>query len=714
MSSFPKRAKKRAINIKALILQSNVNINYKNKNLKLSALNQIFQSNEEHSLTERSDNFRKNQSKKKIEEMSKTLKVPYKKSVQKINYNDKNNKKIFFLNNFIKNRNKFISFKKDDSDSLSNKFDTYRESNKLKNMMLEYSDIKPKKQKIFNINKKFNKDKLIKNFFKKTISLINNLSRNNNKNIFYKTNNSNTFIDNNNINNFTQRNNNFESQNLNPLLTKRLKDKNLKLSKTKINSFKNSRNLAQLMINKSYRNNNLNSKIKEKINSFNTYNNDLKNNSKNYEQNNLGKKKKINLLINQEKKSLNKTLPYREKLLNDIQKKILSKNKNKFNQINIKQINLIKKQKNIKFNNTISIPNNYKATKDKIKIKEKINKNISINNTLNNNSTLEFPKNGRKIKIKLLNPKYTKKIIFPSPPKTKENSIIIKNKISKNVSKIDSCTLAGYSITGEQKINQDNLFIKKNFLDEENQFFIGVCDGHGENGHFVSSYISKCLPNFLLDASDKNIISSFNTLNQNLVENTKIDCTLSGSTCTSIIINPEKIISINLGDSRTVLAKYENNNYVTINLSTDHKPNISTEKKRILMNGGRIKPFYDEKTKKFLGPDRIWLREDDIPGLAMTRSFGDSIAHTVGVISEPEIKRYDFTGNEKFIIIASDGIWEYISSEECVNIVKKFYENNLDAVGAINAIIKEAFNRWQKFDEIIDDITAIIIFFDNN
>ena len=61
-----------------------------------------------------------------------------------------------------------------------------------------------------------------------------------------------------------------------------------------------------------------------------------------------------------------------------------------------------------------------------------------------------------------------------------------------------------------------------------------------------------------------------------------------------------------------------------------------------------------------------------------------------------------------------DGIWEYITSEECVNIVKNFYENNLDAVGAINAIIKEAFNRWKKYDEIIDDITAIIIFFDDN
>ena len=115
-----------------------------------------------------------------------------------------------------------------------------------------------------------------------------------------------------------------------------------------------------------------------------------------------------------------------------------------------------------------------------------------------------------------------------------------------------------------------------------------------------------------------------------------------------------------------------------------------------------------------MGPERIWLKDNEIPGLAMTRSFGDSIAHSVGVISEPEIKKYEITGNERFIIIASDGIWEYITSEECVNIVKNFYENNLDAVGAINAIIKEAFNRWKKYDEIIDDITAIIIFFDDN
>ena len=74
--------------------------------------------------------------------------------------------------------------------------------------------------------------------------------------------------------------------------------------------------------------------------------------------------------------------------------------------------------------------------------------------------------------------------------------------------------------------------------------------------------------------------------------------------------------------------------------------------------------------------------------------------------------KYKFSGNEKFIVLASDGIWEQITIEECVNIIKDYYENNMDAIGAINSIMKEAFNRWKKNGEIIDDITIIIIFFE--
>ena len=51
-------------------------------------------------------------------------------------------------------------------------------------------------------------------------------------------------------------------------------------------------------------------------------------------------------------------------------------------------------------------------------------------------------------------------------------------------------------------------------------------------------------------------------------------------------------------------------------------------------------PYYDEDGEE-MGPYRVWLKEKNIPGLAMTRSFGDYVASTVGVISEPEILSFE-------------------------------------------------------------------------
>ena len=57
-------------------------------------------------------------------------------------------------------------------------------------------------------------------------------------------------------------------------------------------------------------------------------------------------------------------------------------------------------------------------------------------------------------------------------------------------------------------------------------------------------------------------------------------------------------------------------------------------------NNGRIQPFIDEETNEFIGPQRVWIKEDDVPGLAMTRSFGDQVAAMVGVMSEPDFFRF--------------------------------------------------------------------------
>ena len=372
--------------------------------------------------------------------------------------------------------------------------------------------------------------------------------------------------------------------------------------------------------------------------------------------------------------------------------------------------------------------NGLKTTKNKDKVKNmniinKINNHNRNSNIQKNDKTKKaglkkyltyFPSNDSIIDKKCHKSTQSISIIGQLNTQLLKDSLTMKkSQVKKRIMKINSCTLAGFSSPGIQKINQDSFFIKKDFLNEPEQFFIGICDGHGIQGHLISDYVSKNIPSLLNDLSDESIKQAYLLIHNSLQnENNKIDSTLSGTTCTSIIVSQDKVICANVGDSRAILSRYENGVFNSISLSRDHKPTETDEMKRILSHGGRIKQYYDEKSKEYIGPERIWLKNSEIPGLAMSRSIGDTIAHNVGVISEPEIIKVDFVGSEKFIIIASDGIWEYIDSDECVNIIKDYYENNMDAVGGLNALVKEAFKRWKVEEENIDDITAIVLFFE--
>ena len=297
----------------------------------------------------------------------------------------------------------------------------------------------------------------------------------------------------------------------------------------------------------------------------------------------------------------------------------------------------------------------------------------------------------------------------------------------KLIKEIEYLCKKGFSGPGIKKTNQDNFFIFKNFLNNENYTYIGVCDGHGIFGQDISSYLVNNLPqnlsNDLLNQNIKNISSvkiekikeyidsSFIQTNIKLNTDERIDSTYSGSTCTSIIYTPKKIISINVGDSRCILGKYNNEKWFPKILTRDHKPNLPDEFERVISSGGKVEPYKD-CYGNFAGPDRVWKKEDDVPGLAMSRSFGDEIGHEVGVIVNPEINEYEFVNEDKFIVLASDGIWEFISNEEVVNIVKDFYIKN-DIKGALNYLYKEASKRWIMEEEIIDDITVILVFLNN-
>ena len=395
-----------------------------------------------------------------------------------------------------------------------------------------------------------------------------------------------------------------------------------------------------------------------------------------------------------------------------------------FNKMNIS--NNKSNNNNIEYNNIMPI---YHSQNIK---RENINE-LQQEKNINNESNIKSQKmNNNELNKEKKKNKQRSQSTGITDPLQKENKIIKEkredNKCQKKIKEILPYTHVGFDGEEPKENNQDNYFIYKNFMNKKKYIYMSVCDGHGVEGHFVSDFIKEILPydmsenlkffNILTDNEKEKekifdvIKETFINANEKLVSNEEINSLFSGSTCVSVIYTPEKLIVPNIGDSRAVLGRLinkETNEYKAIELSRDHKPTEKDEEKRILENDGRIQPFIEDG--EFVGPQRVWIKEDEVPGLAMTRSFGDRMAATVGVISEPEIKEYIFNPNDKFMIIASDGIWEFISSQECINIIKEFYNNN-DIKGCCEFLYQESSKRWLKEEEVIDDTTMIIVFFE--
>ena len=62
-------------------------------------------------------------------------------------------------------------------------------------------------------------------------------------------------------------------------------------------------------------------------------------------------------------------------------------------------------------------------------------------------------------------------------------------------------------------------------------------------------------------------------------------------------------------------------------------------------------------------PPRIWLPDDCCPGCAFSRSLGDRVAKEVGVIALPELLDKQITENDEYVVLCSDGVFEFISNQ---------------------------------------------------
>ena len=112
----------------------------------------------------------------------------------------------------------------------------------------------------------------------------------------------------------------------------------------------------------------------------------------------------------------------------------------------------------------------------------------------------------------------------------------------------------------------------------------------------------------------------------------------------------------------------------------------------------------------FLGPERVWIKPQQIGGLAVSRSFGDISYRCVGVNSDAEITYRKIVPLDKFIVLASDGVWDQMTNDEVVSMVWASLRNGSTAKNAARAVVNLARKKWQVAGGgYIDDITVLIV-----
>jgi serine/threonine protein phosphatase PrpC len=293
------------------------------------------------------------------------------------------------------------------------------------------------------------------------------------------------------------------------------------------------------------------------------------------------------------------------------------------------------------------------------------------------------------------------------------------------VKNVGSYSQAGKSEDGFTKINQDSFLVLQSEYNLKDFNIFCVMDGHGINGHLVSRYLMKYINLFFknnkkMNASNQNEDSIYQRLKKSdyhilrrlfrhaerdLHKKSKIDANLSGTTCVMVAQIGDRFICANIGDSRAIMIKTGNE---IVPLSIDQKPDDPEESKRIEQNGGEISQYEEDGEKS--GPYRIWKKGEVYPGIAMSRSVGDFIATSLGVIPEAKFIEEKIDQDCKFIVVASDGIWEFLDNKRVGEIVMPYYKND-DPDGACKALIKEATEWWNKEDIVVDDITVVVVFF---
>ncbi|XP_052203823.1 probable protein phosphatase 2C 13 [Diospyros lotus] len=233
--------------------------------------------------------------------------------------------------------------------------------------------------------------------------------------------------------------------------------------------------------------------------------------------------------------------------------------------------------------------------------------------------------------------------------------------------------------------------------------FYAVFDGHGGSNAAAAFLKEKALQLFFGDAilpQTSGIISdafleelenshrkAFLLADEALARECSVPTTCGTTALTALVLGRHLMIA-NAGDCRAVLCRKG----VAVQMSHDHRTCDSLECKRVEESGGFILCGY-------------------LGDLSVTRSLGDwYMKCPVGSVSpltaEPEVGQIMLTEDDEFLIVACDGIWDVMSNEIAVSLVRRALRRHDDPQQCARELVNEALRL-----NATDNLTAIVVCF---
>eukprot|EP00933_Yihiella_yeosuensis_P050735 TRINITY_DN48528_c0_g1_i1.p1 TRINITY_DN48528_c0_g1~~TRINITY_DN48528_c0_g1_i1.p1 ORF type:complete len:552 (+),score=113.55 TRINITY_DN48528_c0_g1_i1:94-1749(+) len=247
----------------------------------------------------------------------------------------------------------------------------------------------------------------------------------------------------------------------------------------------------------------------------------------------------------------------------------------------------------------------------------------------------------------------------------------------------------------------------------------GVFDGHGPNGHNIADLAKDALPLLLfqdprfkspkMEEALKHSFESMQGLIAAAHRQNRLSAHTSGSTATLVYHGraEKSLLIAHVGDSSAVIgrASTDGDRLEAVQLTRDHKLEQDDERVRIENTGAKV--IFDGQSSY-----RVYNKNGVGSGLNMTRSLGDLMAHhECGLIAEPEVVSHSLAPSDRMLILASDGLWTFITPQEAVSLLEGFQPEQ--AMEAASLLAKAAYDKWMEMtgNSAADDIVVLVVYF---